>query len=552
MDALRLMIELAGEAALLLFGLGLVQRGIERAFGPALRQGLNRALGDRWRAFAAGLAATAALQSSTAAGLMIARLQSTGLLALTAALAAMLGANVGTALIVQVLSFDLRAVFPAFILIGWIAFRARRARTRDLGRAAIGLGLMLAALHLMLSTMAPVEDSAALRSLLPLLNENPLPALLLAAALAWATHSSLAAVLLVGSLAAAGLVGPTAAVAMVAGANLGGAVPPLLAARHGRRGQADPAAMRLPLGNLLNRAVGAVLVLALLGPLSGWLGMLDAAPARLVANAHLGFNLALAILFLPLLDPLAALLRRALPDRAPEADPGAPRYLDTAALATPPVALANAAREVLRLADGVEAMLRASAEALARADRDAAREVGALDDTVDRLHRAVHAYLAGLPPRDRLGEAEARRLAEIRHFAIAMEHAGDMVDRGLSKHAARRARRGIALSPAEAARLADLHERLVAQLRLAVAVFMLEDAEAARRLVQEKEAWRDAERQAADHLAETGAEPSPAAGLALDVTRDLKRIAAHVAAIAYPLLERQGALRTSRLRPVQG
>ncbi|MFT8244029.1 Na/Pi cotransporter family protein [Roseomonas sp. BN140053] len=550
MTGLRLIIELAGEAALLLFGLSLVQRGVNRAYGAALRQGLGRALGDRWRAFAAGLLATTALQSSTATGLMVAGLHSNGALGLVAALAAMLGANVGTALIVQALSFDLRTVFPALILLGWTAMkRGKRARTRDLGRAGVGLGLMLMALHLMLATVGPVEDSPTLRELLPLLDGAPPLAVLLAAVLAWATHSSLAAVLLVGSLGTAGLLSPPSVLAAVAGANLGGAVPPFLAARHARRGPPDPARLRLPVGNLLNRAVGVALVLALLPTLSGWLHGLDPAPARLVAHAHLGFNLALAVLFLPLLDPLAALLRRLLPGLPPEADPGAPRYLDAAALATPSVALANAAREVLRLADTVEAMLRAAAAALDRADRDAAKAVGELDDTVDRLHGAVHAYLAQLP-REGLPATEATRLQETRHFAIALEHAGDAVDRGLIRHALRRARRGIALPSEEAARLAALHERLVAQLRLAVAVFMLEDGEAARHLVREKEAWRAAEREAADRLAEAGAEPSAAAALALDVTRDLKRIAAHLAAVAYPLLERQGELRSSRLRAV--
>ncbi|ATR22000.1 Sodium-dependent phosphate transporter [Roseomonas mucosa] len=546
MYGLSLLIQLAGEAALLLYGLSLVQRGVDRAYGAQLREGLGRALRDRWRAFAAGLLATTALQSSTAAGLMVGGLHAAGALGLVPALGAMLGANVGTALIAQVLSFDLRPVFPLVILLGWMAFkRGKKARTRDLGRAAIGLGLMLCALFLLLSSMQPVEHSEGLRQLLHLLEGSPPAAALLAALLAWATHSSLAAVLLVGSLASTGVIGAEAAVAMVAGANLGGSVPPLLAARHGARGGGtDPAGLRLPVGNLLNRLAGAVLVLALLPQVTA---LLSAAPGRLVADAHLGFNLVMAALFLPLLDPLSRLLRRMLPDLPPERNPGAPRYLDEGALATPPVALANAAREVLRMADTLETMLRDAGEALRRADRDEARAVGRLDDVLDRLHGAVHAYLARLPQED-LPEAEARRLAEIRAFAIALEHAGDAVSRNLSKHAARRARRGIPLSPEDLRVLEAQTGRLLAQLRLAVAVFLHEDAEAARQLVREKEAWRSAEREATDHLVEASPAGSVAASLVLDVTRDLKRIGAHLAGIAYPLLERQGELRSTRLR----
>ncbi|MBB5694283.1 Na/Pi cotransporter family protein [Muricoccus pecuniae] len=545
MDAARLLIELAGEAALLLFGLHLVQRGVERAFGAGLRRVVRVALGSRLRAFLAGLGLTAALQSSTAAALMMGGLAAQGALALGPALAAMLGANVGTALIIQLLSFDVRAVFPALLLLGWMAFRRPAVRQREAGRAVMGLGLMLAALHLMLDSMAPLAASPTFREALHLLEGSPFPSLLAAALLAWAMHSSVAAVLLVGSLAGTGAIGPQAALAMVVGANLGSAVTPVLAARGEAR---DPSRLRLPLGNLLNRLAGALLALALLGPLAEALRALDPSPARLVANAHLGFNLVLALATLPLLGPLARGLERLLPPPPAAADAAAPRYLDPGAVSTPAVALSNAAREVLRIADEVEAMLRDASAALRRADIDRARATARRDDVVDGLHRAVHAYLAGLPRED-LSPAEVARLEEIRDVAILLEHVGDMVERGLARHATRAARRGTALPPGLAEELVGLHGRAIAQLRLAVAVFMGGDAAAARGLVEEKESWRLAERAAAARLGACTDDASAAtARLALDVTRDLKGIAGHLAAVGHPVLEREGMLRVSRLR----
>jgi phosphate:Na+ symporter len=541
-----LLIELAGEAALLIFGLHLVQRGVERAFGAGLRRAVGVALGSRPRAFLAGLGVTAALQSSTAAALMVGGLTARGALGLEPALSAMLGANVGTALIVQVLSFDVRVVFPALLLFGWVAYRrGGSSRQRETGRAVMGLGLMLVALHLMLDSMAPLQASPSLRVVLQLLADAPLLNMLVAALLAWAMHSSVAAVLLVGSLAGSGVLGAEAAVAMVVGANLGSAITPVLAVRSDVR---DLSRLRLPLGNLLNRLVGAVLALALLGPMTQVLSALDASPVRLVANAHLGFNLVLALATLPVLGPFARLLRRLLPAPPAAAEAGAPRYLDPEALSIPAVALTNAAREVLRIADEVEAMLGDADAALRSADLDRAKATARRDDVVDGLHRAVHAYLAHLP-REGLTDAEAKRLEEIRDAAIALEHVGDMVERGLARHAARAARRGIALPGDVADELAELHERAVAQLRLGVAVFMSGDAAAARQLVVEKEAWRQAERNAAARLGEA-TDPASAtiARLALDVTRDLKGIAGHLAGIAHPLLEREGLLRVSRLR----
>ena len=373
MTELRLLLDLAGEAALLLWGLHMVQSGVQKAFGSRLRHALGIALGGQLRAFAAGLGVTAVLQSSTATALMVGSFAASGAVALAPALAAMLGANVGTALIVQLLSFDVAAVFPALVLAGVLAFRrGRRARTRDLGRVSIGLGLMLLALHLMVASMAPVETSPTLRALLAALADQPLPNLLLAAAIAWAAHSSVAGVLFVASLAGSGVATPGAAFAMVLGANLGSALNPLLEAGGDRRGRGAAAGAA---GQLDQPRAGAALGLALLPQAVGWLQALDAAPARFVANAHLGFNLVTGLLALPLLPGLARLLLRLLPDRT-ATDPGAPRYLDAAALRTPSVALANAAREVLRIADRVEAMLKASAEAFRAADRDAARAAG--------------------------------------------------------------------------------------------------------------------------------------------------------------------------------
>ncbi len=546
MSQALLLVELAGEAALLLWGLHMVQTGVARAFGMRLRHILGIALGGRFRAVAAGLLATAALQSSTATALMVGSFAAGAGVALAPALAAMLGANIATALIVLALSIEVAALAPALILAGVVAFRSGRgSRAKDLGRAAIGLGLMLVALHLLAASMAPVEQSPALLRVLDAIAGLPLPNLLIAALLAWAAHSSVAAVLFVASLAGTGALGAEAVAAMVLGANLGSALNPLLGAMGGTG--PERARLRVALGNLLNRVAGAALALALLPVLLPHLGT---GSAPLTAALHLGFNLATGLLAFPLLGPLARLLERLLPDRPPAEDPGAARYLDDAALESPPVALANAAREVLRIADTVEAMLAASTVAFQEGDRDGPKAARRLDDVVDRLHRQVQAYLARIP-RDALGEDDARRLEELRLFAVSLEHAGDVLERDLLSLAAKRHRRGITLPAAIAAEITGLHLRLQGQLRLAVAVFMREDVEAARRLVREKEALREAERHALRRMAEaadrSAAAGGAAAGLLLDAVRDLRRISAHVAVVAHPLLERRGELLPSRL-----
>jgi phosphate:Na+ symporter len=543
------LLDLAGSVALLLWGVHMVQTGIQRAFGPELRRWLGGALHNRLAAFAAGLGVTAILQSSTATGLMVAGFAAGGLVDLVPALAVMLGANVGTTLIVQLLSLDLSSVTPALILLGVLMFRRGQAsRTHDLGRVAIGLGLMLLALHQLLELVTPFEDAPSLRLLLGAIATQPWLDVVIAAGLTWAAHSSVAIVLLIMSLAAKGVVPPDAAFALVLGANLGTAFNPLLEMSEG----ADAAARRVPAGNLGTRLVGVALGLAILPKLGQWVVAVVPDPARAVADLHLAFNLLLAALFFPILPHYAALLRRLFPARVDAPDPSRPLYLDGAARETPVVAIGAAAREALRLADMLEAMLHAARDAFTTDDRKRVAEARRMDDVLDRLNGAIKTYLTGLDA-EATSEADQRRIEEILAFTINLEHAGDVVDKNLLGHAAKRLKRNITPSQEQSEELTAIIARLVANLRTAASVFMTADVRAARMLAAEKEAFRELETAATeDHFAQIRAGQAQAAEASawrLDLLRDLKRINDHlVAAAAYPVLKGQGELLATRLR----
>ena len=542
------LIGLAGSIALLLWGTRMVQTGVQRAFGPRLRVLLGQALSNRVKAFLAGMGVTAALQSSTATGLMVAGFAGRGLVGLVPALAVMLGANVGTTLIVQVLSFDIAFVSPLLVLVGFVLFRRPPGSTaHDLGRAVIGLGLMLLALRQLLELMAPLESSSTLRELLRLVSVVPLVDVLLAAVLTWAMHSSVAVVLLVMSLASHGIVTQEAAFALVLGANLGSAANPLLEGG----GREDPAARRMPLGNLLNRVAGLVVALPLLPWLSGWMEAAMGDPARAVALFHTGFNLVLAAAFLPLLAPYATLLRRWLPDRAAAADPARPLYLDPVAREVPVVALGSAAREALRMADVLEELLAGAKEALgARRPPQGTKE---LDDVLSRLAIAIRSYLSALDT-ESLSEADHRRLQEIVTFVTQMDQAGSVARRILLPHAGELWKQGQPVPEGSLEEVRRLLDRLTANLRLAASLFMTEDPRAARLLAEEKAVFREVEGEATrSHLARLrSGQPDSvgASALHLDLFRDIKQINSHVvAAAAYPVLERHGELLPSRVLP---
>jgi phosphate:Na+ symporter len=536
------LLDLMGGVALLLWGLHMVQSGIVRAFGADLRRLLAKGLGNRISAFAAGLGLTGVLQSSTATGLMVTSFAADGAVALVPALAIMLGANVGTTLIVQILSFNVAAAAPVLFIVGLLAFRGgARTRLKDLGRVAIGLGLMLLALHILIDVLAPAENAPTMRTMFRAVTGDPLLCVVIAAVLTWAAHSSVATVLLIMSLAYSNFITPSAALALVLGANLGSAINPLL--EGGKRG--DLASFRLPLGNLLNRLVGVALFLPFLTVVAEWARELQPDTAKMTAQFHIAFNMLLAAGFIALLDPLAWLLEKVLPARVKADDPSAPRYLDEGALDTPSLALADASREVLRMGDIVELMLQKVMTAMMTSNRALVAEVCRMDNTVDRLDEAIKLYVAKLT-RGSLDEREGKRAMEIVSFTINLEHVGDIIDKNLCELAGKRIKRNLQFSTEGAAELMAFHKRVLDGLKLAFSVFMSGDAADARKLIAEKTRVRLAEIEAAEHhferLRAGRPESIESTSLHLDVLRDLKRIHSHICSVAYPVLEAAGQI----------
>jgi phosphate:Na+ symporter len=546
------LLDLMGGVALLLWGLHMVQSGTMRAFGPDLRRVLSKAPLNRFAAFGAGAGLTALLQSSTATGLMTAAFTAEGVVGLVPALAIMLGANVGTTLIVQVLSFNVAAVAPVLFVVGLVAFRAgAQSRIKDLGRVAIGLGLILLALHILIDSLAPAENAPAVRALLRSITGDPVLCIVIAAALTWAAHSSVATVLLIMSLAYSSFVTPAAAMALVLGANLGSAINPLF--EGGRR--ADPASYRLPAGNFLNRLAGVVLFTPFLPMIAAKFPEVQPDMAKMTAEFHIAFNLALAIIFMPLLDPLAWLLGKMFTARPQVDDPSAQRYLDDNELETPALALANAARETLRMGDTVEVMLREVMGALMSNNRTTVVEVSRMDNIVDRLDEAIKLYVTKLT-RGSLDDREGRRAMEIISFAINLEHMGDIIDKNLCEVAGKKIKRKLQFSTEGATELAAFHKRVLESLKIALAVFMSGDVVQARKLIGEKAELRNAAVGAADRHLERLREGRPetleTTSLHLDVLRDLKRIHSHICTVAYPVLEAAGEMPAAEVAESDG
>lgn len=540
------LIHIVGGIALLLWGIRMVRTGITRAFGAGLRRALAASARNRITAAGAGIGATALLQSSTATTLIISSFAGQGLIGGVAALAIVLGADVGSTLVVQALSLDLGILSPIFIAIGVTCFlTSDNSKRRAISRAFIGLGLMLLSLKLVGSASVVLRESEIISVMVEPMTREPLLAVLVGAILTWASHSSVAVVLLLMSLAASHVISPQLAFALVLGANIGSGF-----IAYGLTVRATPAMRRVPIGNMIMRASGVAMMVPAIPYIQPYLMVIGESPERLIANFHTVFNLALLCIFLPLLDLIHRGCCRLTPDRDTTDEPGMPKYLDANALETPSVALTAATREALRMGDAVKEMLQGAQKVLANNDASLRKSVEAADDIVDQLNEAIKLYLTELT-RGEMDKAESQRSVEILSFTTNLEHVGDIIDKNLMELAAKKIKNHVNFSIEGQQELEKFHNQILQTLDLAMHVFVSADSEAARQLLDKKVVIRDLERQYVEshllRMEERHPDTLDSSAFHLDVLRDLKRINSHFTSAAYPLLERAGMLAESRL-----
>jgi phosphate:Na+ symporter len=543
---MQTLLNLLAAIALLVWGTHIVRTGVLRVFGSNLRQILRRSTGTRTGAFLAGIGVTGLLQSSTATALLTSSFVGQGLITTAAALAVMLGADVGTALMAQVLSLKLSWIAPLLIVVGVVVFLSRRnERAGQVGRIGLGLGIMILALQLIVQATAPLTQAAGVKVLFSQLSGDALLDVLLGTLFSVLCYSSLAVVLFTAALAAANVIAVPVALALVLGANLGGGLVAVLTTLN-----ADPIARRVPAGNLLAKAISCALALAVLPMALPWIHYLGADPRHLILNFHLAFNVLLAMIFLPFVAPLGRVVDRWLPAR-PTADmPGQPRHLDPIALATPTLAIANAARESIRLADVVQEMVVGLVTVLKTNDFQLAEALRKRDDEIDRLYTAIKLYLTQVS-REALEARESKRWADIIQFTINMEHAGDIIERVMLDVAEKKIQHNLSFSDAGMGEIEDLHRHLLANLKLAVAVFLNGDLKSAQHLIAQKIAFRELEMRYADnHLQRlSGNTPQSieTSSLHLDLLADFKRMNSLFCSVAYPILETAGVLSKTRV-----
>ncbi|MEH2253255.1 Na/Pi cotransporter family protein [Nostoc sp.] len=530
-DPTQILILLIGGSTLLLYGVKQVTDAMERALDSRLRFAMITLAKRPIAAFVSGMIVTMLTQSSTATASVMVGLVSAQLVPLATAVIMLQGAAVGSTLVVQLLAFHITDYAQEFLgLAAAFALLTRRKALRDLGRGVFSFGLVLQGLAMIDASSAPIADSSITNDIMHVLSQSPLVLILLGVLLAAVFVSSIAAIGIVMVLAGAHALPLEAALAVTLGANIGTTLMPLFTALN----RGSVVARRLGFIYVGTRLAGGALALALLNPLAVLLTRLLPNPSTQVALAHLGFNLILAIVFVPLANSLADFATRLLPE--PEAEKKlSVRYLDPNALTLPAVALGQAMREILRMADLATEMLQLSIQAFEDGVKDLPKQIGALDNQLDDLEIAIKHYLIQLN-NELLTEEQSQRELTLLHISTELEAIGDIIDRQLMRLARRKRRKQIAFSQQEWNDIVAYHGDVLALLQQTLTGLAAQDPTIAGEVLAQRQSLNQIKREIYlrhhQYLSSGDSVSLNASSIHLEMINAISRILSHTCSIA--------------------
>jgi len=530
------LLALFGGIALLLYGIRQSGEALQRALGGRLRHLLTGLSHNRLVALLSGAAVTAIIQSSAATTLMLVGFVSAGLMTFRQTLGVILGADIGTTFTVQLIAFRITDYAPLLVGLGFtIAFVARRRAIKEIGQTVLGLGLLFLGLKLILDNAGAIRSAPVAVSLLQSVAGSPILGVLTGAVFSALVASSAATLGLVLAFAHEGILPLDSAVAMVLGANIGTCATALTSSVG-----AGAEAKRVAVAHIAFKLLGVALVLPLVEPFAALVTHTAATPARQIANAHTLFNLGISLVFLPF-TPLAARAIEALvPAGQPGDNPFRARYLDERSLDQPSLALGQATREALRMADVAQGMLRDVPVVFATDNRELLEDVERRDDQVDFLEREIKLFLARLG-RETMGPDLSRKEIELISVIGNLENIGDIIDKNLMELARKKLYQGRRFSDAGWAEIVDFHAVVSKNLERALAAFAANDRALAQEVLDQRPLMRQRERELREsHLGRLRAglaESLETSEIHLDILTNLKRISSHVSALVFPILE---------------
>ena len=549
MAIMSFLVGLAGATMLLLFAVRMVRPGIERSFGASFQRVLTQNTNLVSSSFT-GMVLAMVLQSSAAVALLASGFLASGYLSFSSGLAVVLGGDLGSALVIQILSFKMDWLIPMMLAIGgWLFVTTEHKKGRQLGRILMGVAFILISLQFLRDAMDPVRESSFLPATADYLAGDFITAFIIGAALAFVLHSSVAAILMCVTLVQIGAIPFPAALSLLLGANLGSAFIPIWLTRG-----MPVEARRIPVANLLLRGSWAFVALLGINLAMDPTVLMLASPGQSLVYAHIGFNLSLLVVALPFSRsfeaPISLLMPVKLGTDLKMSEQEMTSALDPAALSNPRQSIASLKRELLRMTDLVDRMFRTVLQLYESGDREQMLAMRSQDEFVNSALSGIRSYVASMPA-GTYAKQDMKIVRGLMDYAIRLEAAGDIIAKKLTAIAKERQEKKARFSEEGWMELVHMHEAVCANLKLACNVLISDDLESARLLVMEKSEIKRAERKSRKlHLArlQNGREESfETSDMHLETLRALRDINGHISAIAYPILYRNGQLLETRL-----
>lgn len=546
MQILLFLLHLSGAVLLLLFAVRMVRTGIERAYGPRLHHAVSRKRSAATM-MASGLLMAMVLQSSAAVTLLVSGFASTGGIGFGPGLAMVLGGDLGSAILIMLLSFHLEEMVPVLLTVGGLLFlKTDKRRMQQIGRILIGVALILIALRYLREAVEPIRESAILPALAGYLNRDYVTAFITGAALAFVMHSSVATILMVVAVVGMGALPLMAGISIVLGANLGSALIPVWLTRN-----TGAAARRIPLANLALRGLAAMVTVVAINHLGVPHQLENLGRGATLVAIHIGFN-ACVLLLIVLAPMVERLLKSALPDPAPEATltPLHKSHLDPAAKDVPVRALACLRREVIRMADVLAEMLGPAMGLYQNYDTVLAKRIAAEDSVLNTALDDIRVFASEMPVHA-MQKPEKREMRALIDYAIALEAVGDLLVKRVLPLAREKSDNHLRFSKEGLAELSELHQRLVRNLGTASSVLVSDDLVGARLLIEEKAEMARLERKTRKaHLKRLSAgveESFGSSDVHIETAYTLKEMHSWIVTVAHPILVREGQLLETRL-----
>lgn len=532
-----IIMKLMGGLGLFIYGMKLMGDGLENAAGDGLKKILEKVTSNPIKAVLVGAIVTAVIQSSSATTVMVVGFVNAGLMNLTQATGIIMGANIGTTITAQLVSFKLDQIAPLFVFLGTIMVMfARGKKRKDIGNIVLGFGILFTGMGIMSGAMKPLTSSPVFEQLIVTIGDNWLIGVIAGATITAILQSSSATTGILVALATAGAINIQVALPIIFGCNIGTCITAIIASIGANKTAHKAAAI-----HLIFNIVGTIIFLPFLGLLGVAVTKMSPDVSRQIANAHTVFNIVNTMLLLPFSKYLIVIVNKIIPGEDEEEKAG-PKYIDDRLLETPVIAAGQVIKETIRMANKAKKNLELSMDAFSNQDEKLVEKVYENEKIINILEESITTYLVKLAKCE-MSDREKDIVASTFHVINDIERIGDHAE-NVADLASQRLNRDLSYSSDAMEELYEIYNYTVNALEISIESYANRDVEKARSIRAIESRINSSQKKFRDkHIKRLydGKCNAYAGAIFLDLISNFERIGDHSTNIAESVIENYSA-----------